>query len=198
MHDKVYRRKSPAVIRKVLLFIPCLLFISYAAVSQNILWSTPVGDDNQMKYMKIIGSDESDFYLLRSNVPFQTDPGKKNSKSRRYKLACYSQRMALKWEKSLAAPVPEGRILHDASSRSPGGRCPQNSLGLFAFSMLQHRFQRTGRSVQFPAESRSGNASHLLSQRSFEKQLWDLVCLPDSLPGRNQLRCSLRKKQTLR
>ena len=111
MHDKAYRRKSPAVIRMVLWFIPCLLFFPLAAASQNIIWSAPVGDDNQMRYMKIIGSDENDFYLLRSNIPFQTDPGKKNSKSRRYKLACYTQRMALRWEKTLAAPVPEGKIL---------------------------------------------------------------------------------------
>jgi len=88
-----------------------LVLFPAAGVAQNIVWSTPVADDNQLRFMKIIGSDENDFYLLRSNVAFGSDGGKKNSKSRRYKLACYSQRMALRWEKNLAGPVPDAKIL---------------------------------------------------------------------------------------
>src|SRR5436190_10353483 len=88
-----------------------LVFFPVAGIAQNIVWSAPLADDNQLRYMKIIGSDENDFYLLRSNAPFGDEGGKKNYKSRRFKLACYSQRMAVRWEKSLAAPVPDAKIL---------------------------------------------------------------------------------------
>jgi SpoVK/Ycf46/Vps4 family AAA+-type ATPase len=69
--------------------------------------------------LEIVGSDGSDFYLLRSNVDFSTEGSKRNSKTRKYTLACYSEKMALQWEKILAAPVPDGRILE---IRMVGGR----------------------------------------------------------------------------
>ena len=79
------------------------------ASGQNIRWSSPLGDDNQMKYLKIIGSDENDFYVLRSNQPFGRS--RKGFKSRKYRLACFTQDMVMRWDKTLTAPSPDGRIL---------------------------------------------------------------------------------------
>jgi hypothetical protein len=97
--------------RAILRIFPFLFLFPAPGLAQNIVWSAPVADDSQLRYMKIIGSDENSFYLLRSNVAFSEEGGKRSSKSRRYKLACYSQKMTVRWEKTLAAPVPDAKIL---------------------------------------------------------------------------------------
>lgn len=64
-----------------------------------------------MQYLKIIGTDEDGFYVLRSNITFATERDHSGFRSRKYALEYFANDMHLKWDQQLTASVTDGKII---------------------------------------------------------------------------------------
>ncbi|MCX6291094.1 MAG: hypothetical protein NT126_04955 [Bacteroidetes bacterium] len=78
--------------------------------AQSVKWSAPLNDDKKMQYMKIIGTDDDGFYVLRSNLSLADSRDHSGFRNRRYALQYFDLDMNLKWYQQLAASVPEAKI----------------------------------------------------------------------------------------
>jgi hypothetical protein len=96
-----------------------LLFLFLAAAipnsAQTIKWSQPLEDDNKIRYMKILGSDEEGFFILRSNFSFNTDRDHGLFSSRKYELQYYSDNLSLKWASSNLVAPEKGKTICDVA-----------------------------------------------------------------------------------
>ena len=91
-------------------FIFSFYFLQVAVIAQTATWSSPFTDDKKMQYLKIIGTDDEGFYILRSNLSLDNDKDHFGFRSRKYALGFIDFEMHMKWNQSLTASVPEGRI----------------------------------------------------------------------------------------
>jgi hypothetical protein len=77
--------------------------------SQKIEWSGPVSEDTKFEYVKILGSDESGFFVLKTNLPFEYKSDHYGFRKRRFALAYFDLFMHLKMQKEL---LPVQKELH--------------------------------------------------------------------------------------
>src|SRR5438477_11959908 len=94
---------------KFLFFI--LFFILQQLEAQNVTWSQPFTEDKRMQYLKIIGSDEDGFYLLRSNLTFADNRDHSGFRNRKYALEYFDFSMHQKWNHELLSSVPDAKII---------------------------------------------------------------------------------------
>lgn len=103
-------RADLILLRVFLLFIPIILSLSQAAKAVEIQWSTSLSDNSRYPYMKIIGSGETGFYILRCNQSLDNYRGVSGVRSRRYWIQYFSEELAMRWEGELRASSPDGKI----------------------------------------------------------------------------------------
>jgi hypothetical protein len=87
-----------------------LFLLPAPSTGQSIKWSGPLDEDKQMKFLKIIGSADDNYFVLRSNYSFIASHENSGTKNRKYKLLIFSHEMVPRYDKVLASPVPDGRI----------------------------------------------------------------------------------------
>ncbi len=95
---------------KPVLFSSLLFLMSSFLHAQTVTWSAPVSDNSKVPYMKILGSESSGFYVLRSNLSLDHSKNRSGLKARRYLLQKFSSEMNLMAEYDLKAPVENGRL----------------------------------------------------------------------------------------
>ncbi len=86
------------------------LFAASFLSAQQVKWS-PVIDDKDYSFVKIIGQSEDGFYVLKSNISFDEERDKVGFRSRKYNISFFTNEMSLKWIHSLDAPLVDGRII---------------------------------------------------------------------------------------
>ncbi len=91
-------------------FIFSFLFFNELVNAQTITWSQPLTDEKKMQYMKIIGTDDDGFYILRSNFSFEYEKDHSGFRSRKYALGYVDFDMHQKWNQQLTASLPDARI----------------------------------------------------------------------------------------
>jgi hypothetical protein len=95
-----------------LYFTTSVFFSSLTNLSaQHVSWSQPFIEDRKMQYLKITGTDEEGFFLLRSNISFDNERDHSGFRSRKYALEYFDLDMNRKWSQPLSSPVPDGKIL---------------------------------------------------------------------------------------
>ena len=88
-----------------------LLISSIFLNAQQIKWSQQLQDNRKLQYMRIIGSDDNGFYILRSNISFESDRDRVSFRNRKYELSYYGNEMNLKMQQPLYAPKEGGKII---------------------------------------------------------------------------------------
>jgi hypothetical protein len=81
-----------------------LLFLFFAlfAKAQVVKYSPAEIDNLVYDFVKIIGQDEEGFYLLQSNISFDTDKDHMGFRSRKYKIVYYDNNLSQKWNRTFA------------------------------------------------------------------------------------------------
>ncbi len=72
------------------IFLLLLLVNARPVISQTVQWSPPLLDEKKYPYLHILGSVESGYYLLRSNMSFNSEQGHSGFKSRKFLLQLIS------------------------------------------------------------------------------------------------------------
>jgi|GEM_PF-2336503 len=70
--------------------------------AQTVKWSMPMTDDKKFPFLKILGSGEDGYYLLRSNLTFSNDKMHSGFRTRKYLLQLLSEDLHIKFSKPLA------------------------------------------------------------------------------------------------
>ena len=92
-------------------FIAGFFWLTALALSaQQVKWS-PVIDDKDYSYLKIIGQNEEGFYVLKSNISFDDERDKVGFRGRHYSISFFTGEMALKWAHPLESPLVDGKIV---------------------------------------------------------------------------------------
>ena len=79
--------------------------------AQTVTWSQAITDDKKMQFLKIIGTDDDGFYILRSNISFETARDHSGFRTRRYGIEYFDFEMHLKWSKQLTASIQDAKII---------------------------------------------------------------------------------------
>jgi hypothetical protein len=87
--------------------IPGALGITYA---QEVYISPNTVDENGFGYVKVIGQDESGYYLLLSNLTLNSESDRMGFRSRKYKMARYDLKLNKKWSKAIEEPDDDGIV----------------------------------------------------------------------------------------
>lgn len=91
--------------------ILCFFSFAYQLNAQTIQWSQQLTDDKKMQHLKIIGTDESGFYMLLSNLSFDDDRDRSGFRNRKYSLEYFDLELHLKWIQPLTSPVADAKII---------------------------------------------------------------------------------------
>lgn len=85
------------------LFALLLTLSSYVnASAQTVKYASKNIDNNVYDFVKINGQDETGFYLLQSNISFDTDRDKVGFRNRKYKVTYYDFDLNEKWSRTFA------------------------------------------------------------------------------------------------
>ncbi len=79
--------------------------------AQQVTWSQPFFEDKKMQYLKITGTDEEGFYLLRSNYSLDEGRERSGSRNKKFILEYYDLNMRQKWGQQLTSSVADARII---------------------------------------------------------------------------------------
>ena len=101
---------------KFFLVFACCLAELHPTFSQSVKWSQPLANDRKLPYLKILGSDGTGYYLLRSNYSFTDERG--HIKSRKYELEYFNDDLRLKWSQPIFNPCQDCRIADIAMAGS--------------------------------------------------------------------------------
>ncbi len=93
----------------VFLFLACIAPATLQA--QHVTWSQPFYEDKKMQYLKITGTDEEGFYLLRSNYSLDEGRERSGSRNKKYILEYYDLSMQQKWSHQLVSSVTDAKII---------------------------------------------------------------------------------------
>jgi len=80
------------------------------AHAQRVTWSQSLNDERKFQYLKIIGTDDDGFYLLRSNISFENVRDHSGFRSRKYLLEYFDLDMHLRWSQPLASTASNAKI----------------------------------------------------------------------------------------
>src|SRR6185436_19703468 len=64
-----------------------------------------------MQYLKILGTDEEGFYLLRSNYSLDNGHERSGSRNKKYVLEYFDLGMRQRWSLQLTSPVADAKII---------------------------------------------------------------------------------------
>src|SRR5688572_27676045 len=78
-----------------------LLLAPVLASSQTVQWSAPMTDDKKFPYLRILGTVEEGYYLLRSNMTFGNDKSRSGFRSRKYVLQLISDDLRIRFSQPL-------------------------------------------------------------------------------------------------
>lgn len=79
--------------------------------AQTVKWSQAITDDKRMQFMKIIGTDDDGFYILRSNISFENERDHAGFRSRKYALEYFDLDMRVKWNQQVTSSITDARII---------------------------------------------------------------------------------------
>ena len=96
---------------KTIRFLLIAIGLTTNLFGQTINWSKELPDNNRYPYLKILGSSNDGFYLLRSNIPLDNSRDNYGLRSRKYWLQYFSNEMNLRWEKEVNPSIEEAKIL---------------------------------------------------------------------------------------
>ncbi len=92
------------------LFIFLLFEINFS-FAQKIEWSNTRNEDTKYDYIKILGSDEDGYFVLKSNLPFEYKRDSYGFRNRKFSIAYFDNKMNLKMQKSLVPPQKDSHLL---------------------------------------------------------------------------------------
>ncbi|MEP7168000.1 MAG: hypothetical protein ABI855_01390 [Bacteroidota bacterium] len=87
----------------ILICYVLLFCFSQSVHPQTVFLSPSSMDENSFDYSKVIGQDDDGIFLLESNLPFELGRDRIGFKSRKYKVAYYTNELMPKWTKSVDA-----------------------------------------------------------------------------------------------
>lgn len=90
----------------LVLVVLCLAIFSNA---QEIKWSQ--AEKSDYRFLKILGSDENGFYVLKSNISLNDYNLTSGLKKREYELSYFSNQMFIQWSKVIANPEKETKVM---------------------------------------------------------------------------------------
>ncbi len=100
------------IVRGISFFFITFFFISGIARSQTVEWSQALIDNKKVPYLLILGENEDgNYFVLRSNMAFESFRGSSGFKNRTYILQNYSSDLTLLWEKELLTSYNDGHII---------------------------------------------------------------------------------------
>jgi hypothetical protein len=88
-----------------------VLFFSLSSSAQKVIWSPPLSESSKMDYAKVIGQNDSGFYLVRSNHPVVSKDEVFTYRNNRFLVSFFDYEMRLMWEKSADVLKKDTRII---------------------------------------------------------------------------------------
>ncbi len=88
----------------------CAIFYAGSSFSQSINWSTPLSENKKFPFVRILGSTEEGYYILRSNITFGNDHNRWGFRTRKYLLQLMTDDLRLKLSRPLSIDCEDCRI----------------------------------------------------------------------------------------